>query len=152
MVAFYLYQRLIALAPERVIWSELYFESRWQAFFDVFNSLPVIGLGYVLARRARSAAWMALFLSMGLHCLLDLPLHREDAHAHLFPFSNWRFVSPVSYWDPHFHGRLVAGAELVLVLVGAGVLWRRSLAWRVVGLATLALYLAFVGFAIAMWI
>ena len=152
MVVFYAYQRLVALVPERVIWSQLYFESRWQAFFDLFNSLPLIALGYALAWRARGAAWMALFASMGLHCLLDLPLHREDAHAHFFPLSSWHFVSPVSYWDPSFYGRVIAGAELALLLLGAGVLWRRAPAWRVVGLLTLSVHGAFVGFAIATWL
>ncbi len=152
MFGFYLYQRVIAGADERLIWSSLYFEPAWQAFFDVFNSLPLIALGMLAAWRLRSTPWLLFFASMLLHCLLDLPLHREDAHGHFFPLSSWRFMSPVSYWDPKHHGLLFAGVEVLLTTAGAFVLWRRSpRAWRVIGVVSAGLYLVGAGVAFALW-
>jgi len=37
---------------------------------------------------------------MALHALFDFPLHHDDGHRHFWPFSEFRFDSPVSYWDP----------------------------------------------------
>jgi hypothetical protein len=152
MFAFYLYQRLALSLPERIIWSHAYFEPRWQAFFDLFNSVPLVALGAVVAWRARSRPWLVFFLSMGLHCLSDLPLHHEDAHAHLYPLSSWRFRSPLSYWDPRHHGWFFAAAEAVLVVAGTLVLARRSRPWRAVGALTLLVYAGVGAFALSFWL
>jgi hypothetical protein len=151
MVAFYLYQRFGLDQSERMIWSVLYFNPDWQQFFDVFNSLPLITIGAALAFSRQSRAALALFLSMALHVAADLPLHREDAHGHFYPFSNWHFESPISYWDPAHHGLVVGGLEVVGVIVGSLILIRRGNPWRYVGLATFSLYAAFAAFAIQTW-
>lgn len=153
MVGFYIVQRLVLGSSEQHIWSQAYFEPQWQAFFDVFNSLPLIALAALVAWRARSPACLVFFLSMGLHCLCDLPLHNEDAHAHFFPLSSWHFRSPVSYWDPQRHGLPFAVVEALLVLGGSLVLVlrSRSLPWRVIGAVTLALYVAFWIFVLIVW-
>ena len=40
-----------------------------------------------------------------LHSWVDFFVHREDAHMHFWPLTNWKFVSPVSYYDSaHFGG------------------------------------------------
>lgn len=125
MLLFYLWQRAVAKIPERVIWGESYFQPHWQDFFDVFNSLP-------LASAALALCWWKGFRSgvfasaaVLLHQLTDLPFHREDAHRHFLPFSEWRFASPVSYWDPQYFGAWVALAEVLLLLIGCAVVWRR---------------------------
>jgi hypothetical protein len=153
LFVFYLAARGILQLPERTIWSATYFEPSWQLFFDIFNSLPLIALGILLAWRFRSTGWMAFFLSMGLHCLTDLLVHHDDAHRHFLPFSDWRFVSPVSYWDPRHHGHLFLVAEAVLVAVGSGILMRRSepRAVRWLGGVTLALYLLGGAWALYAW-
>ena len=58
-----------------------------------------------------------LFLSMILHSLGDLPVHNDDAHRHFFPFSNYRFISPFSYWDRKHYGSIVSVVEMLLVLL-----------------------------------
>lgn len=153
MFGFYLYQRVWLGTAERAIWSARYFDPDWQTFFDVFNSLPLIALGALVAWRARANTALVFFASMALHCLTDLPLHREDAHRHFFPLSSWRFESPVSYWDPAHHGLVFASLEALLVLVGGLALARFAppRAWRVIGLVTAGLYVAFMGFAVAVW-
>lgn len=61
----------------------------------------------------------------------------RPAHRHLFPLSDWRFASPVSYWDPAHHGDVFLAAEADLVALGGLVLLRRRAppAWRPLGAA-----------------
>lgn len=153
MVGFYFYQRVLLGRSEGWIWSEAYFAPQWQGFFDLFNSLPLIAAATLVAWRVGSGAWLAFFASMALHCLADLPLHNEDAHGHFFPFSSWRFRSPVSYWDPRYHGLAFAAVEMLLVVLGTGWLMARSSswAWRVVGGLTLISYIALGGFVWLHW-
>ena len=151
MVGFYLYQRLGRGHSEARIWSELYFDPGWQAFFDVFNSLPLILLSAALAWRLGLTAWVVFFASMALHCMFDLPFHREDAHAHFFPLSTWHFVSPVSYWQPAHFGGIVLTVELAVIFLGGLWLGRRAGAWRGVAIATALVALAFGAFAALTW-
>lgn len=154
MFGFYAYQRLLRGTPETTIWSTLYFDPSWQLFFDLFNSLPLIGVGAAIAWRFGASGALALFASMALHCLADLPLHNDDAHRHFLPLTSWRFASPISYWDPRYFGRIVGVAELGFVVAGSIALVRRGppLAWRNLGVATLAIYAAFVVFALTVWL
>ena len=85
MVVFYVVERVALGTPERVVWSTRYFDPGWQMFIDVFNALPLIGLGAFIAWRARASAWFVFFASMAVHCAVDFLVHREDAHAHFFP-------------------------------------------------------------------
>ena len=154
MLAFYVYQRAILGTSEALIWSEAYYQPNWQLLFDIFNSLPLLGLAALVSWRARAFRLLAFITNMILHCLADLPLHHDDAHAHFLPISSWRFQSPVSYWDAQHHGRLVAAVEMAFVLAGAGVLVLRSRirAWQVVGALSLASYALFIAFAVIVWL
>ena len=104
----------------------------------------------LIAWRLRQPAARIFFASMALHCLMDLPLHHDDAHRHFLPLSTWRFRSPISYWDPRHFGSLVAGAELLGVLAGSIVLARppnpRSV--RVTAVAVLASYAVYGVYAV----
>jgi hypothetical protein len=125
MFFFFAWERFAMGVSQREIWGERYFTPDWQLLFDLFNSIPialvVAAIGYALRRREIVLG----SLSLVLHALLDLPVHREDGHRHFLPLSEWRFMSPVSYWDPSHHGAWGAGLETLLVLVAAAVLWRR---------------------------
>ena len=151
MFAFYAYQRLVAGRPEAEIWGSLYFAVEWQAFFDVFNSLPLIVLGAGLAWAMKHEASLVFWGSMGLHAIADLAVHREDGHRHFFPFSDWRFLSPVSYWDPQHHGLVFLTAEALFV-VGATVwLARQGGGWRWVALVFGGAHFLFGLFAAVAW-
>ena len=174
MLAFYAWERMVRGVSEGRIWSERYFDPGWQVVFDIPNSIPflalALGIVVLAGRRAPSAgpglatgiapgrrlgrfAAPALFLaSMIVHALADLPLHREDAHRHFFPFSDWRFTSPVSYWDPEHYGGYAALGEVVLVLGVSVFLFRAYRGrgrWIVAGVA--GIYALFIGFAVLMW-
>lgn len=161
MLVFYLWERLVAGASEQEIWGARYWDPGWQAFIDAFNSLPLIALGlgvswYLYARTTHTTAgrWLGLFFtSMALHVALDLPLHHEDAHRHLFPFSDWRFLSPVSYWDPERFGGVVSLLEVLIGAFGLTGLWirYRHPYPRTVVAVTGAIYVAFAAFVVLVW-
>ncbi len=153
MFLFYFWEKYLMGRSERWIWSTGYHDLSWRAFFDLLNSIPLLGIAALLSFW-RGRNWLvAMFGSMILHCLADLPLHHHDSHRHLFPFSEWRFESPVSYWDPRHYGHIFAPLELLLVLAGSLVLittWRvRSV--RLIAGAILLLYALFIAFAVSVW-
>jgi len=126
MFGFYAWQRIVRDASEHAIWRSAYFEEDWQLLFDAFNSIPLFGALGVAALVLRRAAPAWLCASALLHCLCDAFVHRDDGHRHLWPLADWRFLSPVSYWDPAHHGALGAGVETLLVAVAAAALWGRA--------------------------
>ncbi len=151
MLFFYAYQRGWLQLPERAIWSHAYFMPQWQTFFDAFNSLPLIAFAAFFAWRAKRPTWLACLASMALHCVADLLLHNEDAHGHFWPFSDWHFRSPVSYWDPRRHGALFVWLELAATVASCVALWRRGGSWRAIGGVTGALTASGIAFALLMW-
>jgi hypothetical protein len=94
---------------------------------------------------------LVFFSSMLLHVFGDLPLHHDDAHRHFFPFSDWRFVSPVSYWDPAHHGQWAGLIELTGVVAAATFMyWRRALLRPWVSAIT-AIYLLYWVYVLLVW-
>jgi hypothetical protein len=148
MLIFYGYQRLFLGRSEYLIWSSDYFQRQWQYGFDLFHSIPLIAAAALIAWRAHKSLWLVFFLSMLLHVAGDLPLHHDDAHAHFLPFSNWRYLSPFSYWDAQYYGRYFAVAEVALVFIGALILTVRSMQWRVLALSAVGLY---AGLLVVIW-
>lgn len=130
IVILYLQQRLRG-TPEETIWAVHYQQRFWLALIHGAHSIPLAGLGALLSWLLGSGAGVAFFVSVLLHACCDLPVHAIDAHRHFLPFSQYRFVSPISYWDPRFHARYVAAAEALLVL-GCSIFIALSLAahWR----------------------
>ncbi len=145
MFVFYGWAKLIARLPEAQIWSEAFFSPQWQNVFAVGNSIPLAVGGMAIALWLKQPAAIALFISILLHCLEDLPLHHDDAHRHFFPFSDYRFVSPLSYWDPNHHGAIVALLELLLVIGATVYLFPAIQSWWGKGamLATVGLFTLF---------
>ena len=150
IIGFYAWQ-LVRDTPESVIWSVEYHQPFWQGLIDSFNSIPLILLAILACALARRPLALAFFASMLLHCLGDLPLHHDDAHRHFFPFSDWRFASPVSYWDPAHHGALASLAEIAAVLAASAFLyWRRPPLRRWI-VALLSIYLLYWGYVLTFW-
>lgn len=137
MFVFYGWAKLIVGLPETQIWDVAYYESFWQNTFDLWNSIPLalvgIGLGVGLGRQTKwrsiGTAIALCCTSVLLHCLADLPLHREDAHRHFWPLSNVRFESPISYWDPEHYGNIFVYFEVGLVLLLSVYVFRLIGSW-----------------------
>ncbi len=123
---------VILQIPPQVVFDELYFSDAWQTVFAIDNSVFVWGLVFALGWW-RSNAMVIAFAGAGLiHLATDFALHHDDARAHFWPLSDWRFASPISYWDSAHHARWVAPAEAAATLALTVLLWRRYLArgWR----------------------
>jgi len=152
MLVFYLWAKLVG-TRENDIWRDAYFDPGWQAVFDAFHSFPLLGLAWFLAWRARMQALSVVFVSMLMHALFDFPLHHDDAHRHFWPLSDFRFASPISYWDPAHYGQFVGSLELLIVVAGGAWLMRSATSpvlFRSTA-AILGIYLLFWAFAAAMW-
>ncbi|MGI8650134.1 MAG: hypothetical protein ACR2KW_07120 [Rubrobacter sp.] len=62
------------------------------------------------------------------HTLVDFLTHAEDVRPLFYPLSDWTWASPISYYDPDYHGRAFAlasnGFATVLLI---GLLLKRLL-------------------------
>ena len=129
-----------------------YFSDAWHAVLAPAHSVPLWALvlagGFALGRDVVKA-----FAGGGLlHMAFDLPVHADDPHRHFWPLSDWRFESPVSYWDPAHFGLWVAPLEVAAGLALVVLLWRRwSSRWARAGLLLLGVLYVAQGAGIAWW-
>ncbi|MEN1679960.1 MAG: hypothetical protein AAGJ46_10225 [Planctomycetota bacterium] len=154
MFGFYAYQKLWRGAAEQEIWGKLYFDPVWQLLFDWFNSMPLAVLLIGVCQLAGFRLGVLVSASALLHMACDLPVHHDDAHRHFLPFTNWRFASPVSYWDPKHHGIAFAIGELLFAVAASWYVgWQTTATpMRVAAWGTLAMYVVGIGFALAVWV
>jgi hypothetical protein len=122
----YLRERLRG-TPEEEIWAVHYQRRSWQDFIHGAHSIPLSLAGALLALALSAQSLALFFASTLLHAVADFPVHVQDAHRHLFPLSDYRFISPLSYWDERFYGRQVTQVELLLVFAAGAALWMRGL-------------------------
>lgn len=154
MFWFYAVEKWIRKTPEALIWRESYHQLHWQNFIDLFNSLPLMGVGLLISLWSQSTFGLLLFGSMVLHIVGDFPLHHDDAHRHFFPFSNWRFQSPISYWDPNHYGHIVTLLEILAVIMSCFVLFQGYDSWigRLVIGAVGLIYGLFFVYVFVVWV
>jgi hypothetical protein len=115
IVALYLFERSRG-TPTDIIWSVCYQRKHWLAIIHGAHSAPLALAGMLVGGFFHQTAVILFFVSVLAHALCDFPLHAMDAHRHFFPISDYRFISPISYWDIRYHGRTVARIEGLLVL------------------------------------
>jgi hypothetical protein len=116
MFVMYFWAKRVLRQSEAQVWSETYWKPHWQWAVHLFHSIPLAAIATFLFHLI-GWQWLELIcLSAILHSLGDLPLHNHDAHRHFLPFSRYRLISPISYWDPRHYGRLIAWVEKGLVL------------------------------------
>jgi hypothetical protein len=134
--------------PQSELWGRIYFSEPMLTFTAIGNSAPLYAAialaawAYARWRADRPLPVLPTLCVLGLaalsHLALDLPVHVDDAHPHFWPLTNWRFRSPVSYWDGNFHARWVMLAELITALGLLALLWRRFMAHWVRAILLLA--------------
>ena len=98
----------------------------WQLALAPFHAMPLMLLLLAVGIVRKSAATMALALSMLLHAFCDLLTHHSDAHRHLWPLSDARWASPVSYWERAHHALVYVPCELGVTLLASWFVWRRA--------------------------
>jgi len=120
---FVIYYTFIDVHTQSQIWNECYYYPEWQVAIDTFHSFPIwaiiAAVGFALQHPR-----VALFSVSGLlSSAEDFLLHSDNAHAHFWPITDYRFSSPVAYWDPDFHGSVASVGEILVVVLAAIWLW-----------------------------
>jgi len=139
--------------PGSTLWNHTYWTEPWQSLGMIGNSAPLylvfLAISLWLAApqdaRPRWQSLPALFCLAALaHLATDFPVHHDDAHIHFWPLSQWRFHSPISYWDVDHYGNIFAIFEALLGIALMALLFRRfKTLWVRICLALgAALYLA----------
>ncbi len=116
----------LAGLPDMFIFGVAYFDMRWQIANAIGHSLimwPIIAASAWLLSRNNTKRWPKVILIMAssaiIHSMIDMLVHREDAHMHFWPLTQWKFISPVSYWNPAHYGNMFGIFELLLGLAMA---------------------------------
>ena len=124
MFVFFGWSRLQGWSGDET-WNVQYWTEPWQMLGAISNSAVLIGLLLSVALWRRWQLIVVAGAAALLHVGLDFPLHADDAHRHFWPLSDWRFASPVSYWDPAYNGHWGTVIETVTVLAATLILWMR---------------------------
>ena len=123
------WELLIKGTDPNIVFGQMYYSESWQAVFRMDNSFVLWGLVLVIGLMWRSPVMIALCGAALLHLAFDFPLHNDDARAHFWPLTNWKFISPVSYWDPKYYGHIVGPIEVGLVIAVTIYAWRKFTSW-----------------------
>lgn len=105
----------------------LFFEDPiWITVQNTFHSPVVLAGLFALGKVTKSNKLMAFAAGAMLHTAMDIPVHHNDGPLVFFPF-NWdyRFDSPVSYYDRDFYGGIVAPVDMAMTVLGGGYLARQ---------------------------
>ena len=150
MFVFFAWSRLQGWSGDET-WNVQYWTEPWQTLGAASNSFVLFGALLIVAVWRKWNLWTVFAAAALLHIALDFPLHADDAHRHFWPLSDWRFFSPVSYWDPAQNGLIGASIETASALLATGVLWWRfpRLRWRLLFAALTALQLSAFGAQVA---
>lgn len=140
----WLWLTIIEKQPQQKIWNEIYFDAPMQLTASIFNSIPLYITLALVAYFFVKSKWKTLVLCFALaaliHIAFDFPVHNHDAYAHFWPFSNWKFFSPFSYYERDHHAGWVSLIEALIALTSIAILWRRfPKTWIKIVLAILAL-------------
>ncbi|WP_409431996.1 hypothetical protein ACJ3XI_07170 [Litorimonas sp. RW-G-Af-16] len=139
------YQSLVNGVSGAQMWDKLYFEPPMQTAIALVNSIPIYAALAFAGWMGRRKLWGKLLLFFALAALIhmetDLPVHGHDAYRHFWPLSDWRFHSPISYWERDLHSTWVSLVEAVIALACIIILWRRfPKLWARTILSLLALF------------
>ncbi|MBI1237953.1 MAG: cobalamin biosynthesis protein CobQ [Alphaproteobacteria bacterium] len=111
--------------PQETIWRELYFSAAFQGIDAILNSVFVYGAIALAGWGMGSSIALVFAGSALLHVAADFATHHSDAHAHFWPFWDWRFESPLSYWEASHHAAIVMPLEALIALICITVVWSR---------------------------
>ncbi len=115
---------ILGISPH-VVFDELYFSDSWQTVFSIDNSFVLWGVLSAIALARKQPVFVVFTASALLHLLTDFTLHHDDARAHFWPITDWRFASPVSYWDSAHHAAWAAPLEGLVAFACGVLLWLR---------------------------
>jgi hypothetical protein len=144
MFVLFAWDRFVMGLPEGAIWDGRYDTDAWQIPAGLSHSFPLYAAILAVGLFWRQAVVIAYSAASLLHAGVDFLVHHEDAHMQFLPFSRWKFISPVSYYDPQHYGNIASKIELAIAISMIVPLWRRfpSLWVRVACGVALAVFVA----------
>lgn len=148
---YYTWNGIFRKIPHDVLWGDMYFHSAWTPFFQLSHSFWLLPLMLALAFYWKKH-WAKFFWGSALlHSIMDFTVHHTDAYRHFYPFSDWIFKSPISYWDPMYYGLWVSGAEMFFALTACVIIFRRakSKTGKTVALLAAICFLILFGFGLS---
>lgn len=122
---FFFVNTFILGTNQQLMWDTLYFDSAWSPFITLSHSLLLWPLLLVLAIYTKQMLLRFLATSALLHVTFDFFVHHDDAYRHFWPLTEWKFYSPLSYYDPMYYGNWVSSIDSI-VIIGL-LLWLDSL-------------------------
>lgn len=92
-------------------------------------AITATAVSSVCGRRLRRTL-LPLWAGWLSHIVVDMLTHRSDGYPIFYPFSTYRFPTPLSYWEPAYYGRtfMLIETTLIVVLVVHHLLTRRRTA------------------------
>jgi hypothetical protein len=111
------------------MWDDMYFNSGWAIPITLTHSFILWPL---LIAIASYFSWKFLrwfSISALFHAAVDFFVHTDDAYRHFWPFSNWKFHSPISYYNPHEYGLYVGAFDSLLILGLLTYLYTKYTGW-----------------------
>jgi hypothetical protein len=101
---------------QQKMWDILYFESVWSPFITLSHSLVLWPVILLLATIVKQSLIKYFASSAFFHVSLDFFVHHDDAYRHFWPVTEWKFMSPFSYYDPQYFGNWVSGIDTLVVI------------------------------------
>jgi hypothetical protein len=128
-----------------------YFQSPFKEISALTHSLILYPILYLLAKFVfKKDDLSILFLSCIIHIVADFFLHAKDAYMHFWPITNWKFSSPISYWDPNYYGNYFILVEVIITLIATYFVtkrlnktWHKIAFWAFFGLYAILGLVAF---------
>ncbi len=111
--------------PLEEAWDTYYFSDQMQPFFNLTHSFILWILVFLFAYLFKKLKVVYFSLAGILHITLDLLVHHTDAYAHFYPISNWRFRSPVSYYEPGYYGNWISLVDIILFAIFSILIFRK---------------------------
>jgi len=114
---FFVLHTFILGSSQQQMWNVLYFDSGWSPFITLSHSLLLWPLLLLIASVFKYKILQYVSITALLHITMDFLVHHDDAYRHFWPLSNWKFLSPISYWDPAYYGYWVSLSDTILIIL-----------------------------------
>lgn len=76
-----------------------------------------VGILCAVAGPLTRRAWWPILGGWLSHIVIDMLTHRNDGYPIFYPLATYRFPTPISYWEPAFHGRMFSLVDSTLTAV-----------------------------------
>ena len=114
--AFFFVHTVILGTSQQLMWDTLYFDSAWSPLITLSHSLVLWPFVLLCAAVFKQRLLKYFAISAVLHVSLDFFVHHDDAYRHFWPLTDWKFLSPLSYYDPQYFGNWVSAIDSILVI------------------------------------